>query len=181
MVVISATLNVVLGLRLVSVERSLGQSATLTPVSRVKIGTHLEDIVGTDPDGLPTTVRFAASTNATVLLVARPGCVWCDKNMANWQTLVRRKSQTFNFVTISLSPAQFNEYVRANNLPLPAVFPSFAKNPTLSGITGTPQTIVVGPDAIVKRVWFGAYTLDIKREVEAYFGVALPTEVQVTN
>ena len=187
MVIFSGTLNVALALRLVSLERSLRSltsltsPASLTPVPRVKVGAHLEDIIGTDPNGVPATIRFVSSRNPTVLLVLRPGCAWCDKNMANWQALVQRKSQSFQFVTVSLSPSKFKEYVEANRLPLPAVFPSLGENPTLNDIKATPQTIVVAPDGTVRKIWLGAYTRDIKREVESFFSLALPTEVQSAN
>lgn len=185
MVMFSGTLNVVLGLKLASLERSqrlqtsLKPQTSLTPVPRVKVGTPLEDIVGTDPSGTPVTIRFAGSRNPTVLLILRPGCAWCDKNMANWQALVREKSESFQFVTVSLSPLKFKEYIEDNRLPLPAVSPSFGKNPTLNDITGTPQTIVVGPDGIVIKVWFGAFTPDVKRDVETFFEASLPVAVQV--
>ncbi len=40
--------------------------------------------------------------------------------------------------------------------------------------SGTPETLVISPTGTVKRVWRGAFTEAVKREVEAYLGVHLP-------
>lgn len=168
----SGLLNVVLGPRVLSLERSLH------PVPRIKSGTRLEDIVGADANGLPLTIRFADSRNPTVLLVLRPGCSWCAQNMPNWQALIREKGQSFRFIVVSLSAQDFKGYLEANKLAVPAVFPMFEKNPALGGVTATPQTIVVESNGVVGRVWLGAYTPEIKREIEAFFGMGLPIAVQ---
>jgi len=143
---VSGTANVVLSLKVVSLER------VLHPNPRIRAGTRLEDVVGMDPNGHPLTIHFADSRNPTILLILRPGCQWCDQNMPNWQALVRGKSNDFRFVAVSLSALDFKPYLEANKLALPAIFPSFEKNPTLSGVTATPQTIVVGPDQVPSRV-----------------------------
>jgi len=38
----------------------------------------------------------------------------------------------------------------------------------------TPQTILVGTDGVVKKVWLGALTATQQSEVEKYFSVRLP-------
>jgi hypothetical protein len=172
LVAFSGLLNIALGLRVLSLEKSL------RPVPRVRTGTRLEDILGIDPAGNPLTIRFADSQNPTVLLVLRPGCAWCDQNMPNWLALIRAKSGRFRFVVVSLSPLDLKGYLSLNNLSLPAVFPLVGENPTLNGITITPQTIVVGPDGIVQQVWFGAYTKDLKKNVESFFRISLPVEIR---
>lgn len=101
--------------------------------------------------------------------------------MPNWQALIRAKSRNFHFVVVSLSAPDLKQYLDANKLALPAVVPTPEKNPTIGGVTGTPQTIVVGTDGIVQKVWFGAYTPDVKHDVEAFFGLDLPFVVQSSS
>ncbi len=98
--------------------------------------------------------------------------------MPNWQALISAKGQSFRFIAVSLSAPDLKHYLEANKLALPAVLPFFEKNPILSGVTATPQTIVVGPDGVVRRAWLGAYTPEIKHEVETFFGMSLPISVQ---
>src|SRR5262249_6463928 len=161
---ISGVVNVVLGLKVVALGK--GQA----PVPKVKLGSHLDPLTGVDPDGTPITIPFDGVDRPTVLLVLRPGCEWCELNMPNWQSLVNTKSSSFRFVALSLSAFDLKNYMKANRLYVPTVFPADDRNPVLGTLTGTPQTIVVGSDGIVKKVWFGAYTAQTKHDVEAYFG-----------
>lgn len=171
LIISSVALNVGLAVKLMSLERSL------YPVPRIRVGALLEDVTGTDPNGLPLTIHFADSKKPTVLLILRPGCQWCDRNMPNWKALIQEKGRDFQFVAVSLSGIGFKEYLETKGLAVSGVFASKEKNPTLKDITGTPQTIVVGPDGIVRKVWFGAYAPEVKHQVEAFFGVTLPVVI----
>src|SRR5690349_23342021 len=91
---LSGLLNVLLGLRIISQERALH------PAPRIKAGIKLESIVGADPNGFPAAVRFGDSQTPTVLLILRPGCPWCDKNMPNWHALIDAKRESFRFVAV---------------------------------------------------------------------------------
>ena len=171
----SSNRRLTLGLQVISHQRDNA------PVAKVKVGSRLEPLIGSDPDGAAMTVQFEHSGSPTVLLVLRPGCHWCELNMPNWKTLIREKGQNFRFVAVSLSTQDFKEYVDANGLAIPAVFPVANKNPILGKLTGTPQTIVVGPDGVVRRVWFGAFAPEVKRDVEGFFGLSLPVAVQAAS
>jgi hypothetical protein len=98
--------------------------------------------------------------------------------MPNWKTLIGTQGQAYRFVALSLSSQNFKGYIDANDLAIPAVVAAEDKNPTLGALTGTPQTIVVGTDGIVRKVWFEAFTPDVKRDVEAFFGLPLPVVIK---
>lgn len=42
-------------------------------------------------------------------------------------------------------------------------------------LTRVPKTIVIGDDGTILRSWVGAYRVEVKQEVEEYFGVKLPS------
>ncbi len=175
MLAVSGALNVLLAMKV----RSLEQPALAAP--RIKVGSHLEDIIGSGPSGAAFTVRFADSQVSTVLLVLRPGCQWCDANMPDWKVLIQEKGQNFRFVAVSLSPIDFGKYMEGSKLNVPGVSPSFGENPTFRGVTATPQTIIVDSDGTVRKIWLGAYTQEIKQDVETYFGTKLPVVVQPSS
>lgn len=169
---LSGTLNVLLAIRVRSLEK------VPAPTPRIKVGSHLENITGLSPSGAPVTVRYADSQLPTVLLVLRPGCQWCDANMPNWRTLIQEKGQNYRFVAVSLTAVDFDKYLNTSKLVVPGVSPSLRQNPTLNSVTATPQTVVVEHDGTVRKVWMGAYDGKIKEDVETFFGVKLPVEVQ---
>ena len=176
MLAVSGAVNILLAVKVRSVEGQL-RSAAPAPVPRIKVASHLEDNIGVDPAGGPLTNRYADSQTPTVLLILRPGCHWCDANMPNWQTLIQEKGQNFRFVAVSLSPNGFGKYVEGSKLNAPAVYASFGQNPTLNDVTVTPQTVVVDRGGTVRKMWFGAFTHEIKGDVESFFGVKLPVEI----
>jgi len=98
--------------------------------------------------------------------------------MPNWRTLIQEKGQNYRFVAVSLAAVGFDEYLNANKLVVPGVSPSIGQNPTLNGVTATPTTVVVEHDGTVRKVWAGAYSGKTKEDVETFFGVKLPFEVQ---
>jgi hypothetical protein len=125
------------------------------------------------------TVRFADPWKPTVLLVTRPDCSTCNRNMPNWQKLVAATADRYRFVVLwrSGSNAGMASYLSGNHLSVLALaLPPMdeASLPLRAG--GTPQTIVVGPDGVVRKYWQGAFTHSIRAEVEEYFGVSLPVE-----
>ena len=98
--------------------------------------------------------------------------------MPNWQQLIQATQAKYRFVVISSEQDGLEAYLDRHALPLPVVteiLDAAIFDRIKAG--GTPQTIVVGQDGIVKKAWRGAYRAATKAEVEQYFGVTLPITV----
>jgi hypothetical protein len=76
-------------------------------------------------------------------------------------------------VPISLTSVGLSKYVEQHGL----AFPVYADPVVPDGAfmySGTPEMIVISPEGTVKRVWRGAFTDEVKRDIESYLGVHLP-------
>lgn len=170
----SGVLNIVLAARVVSLHYQFHPNAKLATE-----GTVVPDLVGRDPNGTRSTIRFRDSEKPTVLLVTNPGCQWCERNMPNWQELVREAGQRYRFVVVSLADSASNlpQYLSDKQLKV-AGLSALPREQAFDLIRagGTPQTIVVGRDATVLKYWQGAYSGSTKADVERYFNVTLPVE-----
>jgi len=174
LLVASGAFNALLAARVVFLEYRLRPA----PPPIVNVGKRLPELAGHDPEGNSLTIRFSDYRKSTVLLVLRPGCSWCAKNMSNWQKLIQEAGQRYRFIAVSPTEAGLGKYLREYNLTIPAVT-SLPNDGVLEAvwIGGTPQTIVVGPDGVVMKAWSGAYGRPVKTEIERYFGVTLPIDV----
>jgi hypothetical protein len=106
--------------------------------------------------------------------VITPSCIWCKRNQANIDKLVDTKASDFRFIGIALAEAGLKEYVEEHHLKFP-VYTGLTKESLQSlGLGGTPETIVISPEGQILKVWMGAYTEQLRPEVEAYFGLQLP-------
>lgn len=109
-----------------------------------------------------------------VLYVISPGCSWCEKNQPNAETIAKETSSKYRFVALSLDSKGLKEYVASHHI----TFPIYSDLPqeTISKYKfgGTPQTIVISSEGKVLQNWRGAYTGDLKIQVEKFFNTTLP-------
>ncbi|MCS6806944.1 MAG: hypothetical protein RMM98_09760 [Acidobacteriota bacterium] len=167
---VSLSLNVHLGWRVRQLENAFGSPGNSIFLS---IGMTVPPVMATDLKGKQETISYAGYSMPTVLYIFSPTCVWCDLNTENIKTLVAFSRNTFRFIGLSLTEAELQEYLNIHQLN----FPVYELLPDTIGRLGlgvTPQTIVVSPEGKVLRNWIGAYGGRTQREVEAYFGIALP-------
>jgi hypothetical protein len=121
-------------------------------------------------DGQKGQVNWAG-TRPTVLYVFRPDCIWCARNFNSLRTL--HGDTRYRFIALSLAKDGVREYLSTNGTPMPTYIATSETARTLKlGIT--PETIVVSPQGVVERVWPGAYTGPVKKDVEVFFDVELP-------
>ena len=170
----SLCLNLILGsaflrtLRLPADRTDKGQLAQpLAP------GTHVPPIEAFTPEGERREVRFDGENRSTVIYVHAPGCYWCRKNAENIQ-FVMEAAPRFRYISLSLqAEAQFNARKPVLQVQSTLIRPSAATIRAYR-LGATPQTIVVTSQGVVERVWLGAFTGAIGKEVEDYFGIKLP-------
>lgn len=144
------------------------------PIAQLKPGAALPPSINVqDVTGKPVRVNFADDTRPTVLYVLSPQCGWCKRNESNMKALYAADSDKYRFVGVSLVSENLTQYVNDKREPFPVyLLPQDAIQQL--HVTGTPETIVVGPDAKVIHAWRGVYVQQNQAEVETYFGVKLP-------
>lgn len=171
MLVVSVALNVMLALKI----RELTDTQNARRAEReLEVGTAVPAITARRLDGKSETITYADSTRPTVIYVFTPQCMWCTRNLDNFQTLVNQKGKDYRFIGISLSKEGLEKYVADHQL----AFPIYTDIPTEVGeaykMGGTPQTVVISPQGKVLQNWPGAYAGDQKYQVEKYFDMTLP-------
>jgi hypothetical protein len=163
----SLCLNVDLGWQL----RRQGESATIAPPPT---GITVPSISVQDLLGRRYTIPLQGAQQSTVLYFFRPGCGWCDRNFENIKTLASLRGVTYRFVALSITEVGVKEYIRSHPLNFDVYTAVSADFRQQFGIRGTPQTIVVSTGGQVVKNWEGAFSGNLRREVEAYFDVRLP-------
>lgn len=126
-----------------------------------------------DVNGKTTQLVFNDS-RPTVIYVFSPLCGWCKKNEANIKALAAETGSRFHFVGLSTMSTGLKDYVEQGHAPFPVFAVQSAEQAAKLGLTGTPDTILVGPRAKVERVWMGAYMGDNQKQIEQFFNAKLP-------
>lgn len=141
-------------------------------------GTLVPPLQVYDLEGQAAKVRYDQSSLATVLYVFRPSCVWCLRNSAGFDQLLRQISKRYRIIAISLGQDGLREFVKSAH----PTFPVYATRSEESGpyhLGSTPETIVVSSQGAILAAWNGAYTGTTKTAVEGFFSVQLP-ELDIT-
>jgi peroxiredoxin len=138
------------------------------------VGSRAPALEVKDLAGKPVTLDVARPGKTAVLYLFSPGCGWCRRNLPNMRALMTAAGRRFSFVPISLDAEGVSAYwarIGAHGVvytePSPATRSAY-------GFTGTPQTIVIGPDGKIIKDWSGAYTGQLSSEVSSALGVRLP-------
>lgn len=144
------------------------------PVALLKPGASLPPSINVeDATGKPVRVNFAEDARPTVLYVLSPQCGWCKRNETNMKALYAADSDKYRFIGVSLVSLNLAKYIADKREPFPVYLLPKETIQQLH-VLGTPETIVVGPDAKVIHAWEGVYVQQNQTEVEKYFGVKLP-------
>lgn len=169
LLIASLSLNVYLGWRVRRGSNSVPEyTAKLSP------GMNVNPFTATSLAGESFTISYDATNKPTVFYVIIPSCIWCRRNQPNIEKLADTKADDFRFIGLSLEESGLKEYVAEHHLKFP-VYTGLTTDTVQSlGLGGTPETIVVSPQGEVLKVWTGAYTEQLRSEVEAYFGIQLP-------
>lgn len=142
-------------------------------------GDKVPSFTAKDPQGQTAVMDYGGTNLPTVVFVITPSCSWCTKNMMNVKTLAEKAKNRYRFVAFSLSAENLAAYVAEHHLPFP-VYTDLPLVPMREyKLGGTPETIVVSPQGEVLKTFSGAFEDELQKDVETYFGVALPGLVEV--
>jgi hypothetical protein len=128
-------------------------------------------------DNNPLTLRWDSYTSATVLYVFSPDCMWCVRNAGSVRILAE-KASAYRVIGISTTSDGLGKYLDSTGHPFPVYVLPMTSAVKMLHIIGTPETIVISSRGIVEKVWAGAYSGRIQREIQNTFGVILPTMSQ---
>lgn len=138
------------------------------------IGTSLTHLHAFDLNGKQTDITFTRDGNPTLLYVFRPTCGWCARNLPNLKALQSTaERQHFRLIGLSLDPQHLQEYVQSKGLTFPIYSDASPSELVRLDMGATPQTILVAHSTVVRN-WGGAYTPEVKKEIESTLGVTLP-------
>jgi peroxiredoxin len=147
--------------------------AELRSAGSLNLGNKAPPIQAKDIEGRLATITHQGNDSPSILYIFTPTCNWCSRNLDNIKTLFARTKSNYRFVGISLSSDGLREYVAQRGLDFP-IYSDLTGESALVYKCGTPRTLVVSPGGMILRSWPGAYTGDLQREVEEYFGTCLP-------
>src|SRR5262249_18829469 len=137
----------------------------------LSIGSKLPPAAVTSLDGRKGELAFSGLP--TILYYFSPTCAWCEKNLTNVQALAAATTGRYRFVGVSTAP-DVSAYITRHHLTFEVYSGMSIDAVRAYHLGSTPETIVVGTDGRVTRVWSGAYSGTRQREIERYFGLVLP-------
>jgi peroxiredoxin len=142
----------------------------------VKAGTALPSLEGVDDDGNRQSISYGQDARKTVLLIFSPRCRACEENLPNWEAIINGiERQSFRLFAISLQSQGVKEYASRHRIKgVPILTEIDAKYRVAYNLALTPQTILIGSDGKVERVWTGLLQGEDKREVERALNIRLP-------
>jgi hypothetical protein len=164
LLIFSAGLNVLLSREL--------QRAQRTPSRAPATGTLVPALAGRTPEGHPLTISFDRQL-PTVLYYFSAECGWCERNWANVDAMRAETQERYRFIGIAAT-ARVPAYMENTAIPLTIVTGLDATTRAAYRFSGTPHTVVVGPDGRVIDSWLGAWDGAQARAVSARFGATLP-------
>lgn len=166
---LSLGVNVWLGLE-VRRSRHAGPAA---PEVRIKPGDKLPALQALDAEGRPATLSASDDARPTVFYLYSHSCGWCKRNQPAVAALAGKASDRYRFVGLCMGPPQSCAR-RDGDPPFPLYAGVKPQQVTELGLGSVPQTIVVAPSGEVARHFRGAWVMNARNDVQAYFKVELP-------
>jgi hypothetical protein len=171
LLIASLSLNVYLGWNLKQLKATLGESQERVELSP---GMSVQPITVTNLNGKQETIRYADSDKPTVLYIFSPACSWCERNTKNINAIAELKGEAFRFIGLSLAEDDLPKYIESHRLGFPIYKGLAPESIQALRISGTPQTIIISPNGVVLKNWFGAFGARTQPEVEEFFNLRLP-------
>lgn len=171
---------IALNIVLVKQNRDLKASMNAHP-SRpedIKPGTIVPALEGRNLSGDAFTISYGVDRRKTVLLSFSPQCSFCDKNMPNWEAIIKDMDKgAFRVAAVSLNTAGTKEYVARHNFADALLMTEIkAENQSAYKFHATPQTLLIDASGKVEKVWTGLIQGEMRKEIEQALGVKLPSE-----
>jgi hypothetical protein len=160
-------LFLVAGLALVAsnllLARRLGQLQRLDDLlntsNKLQPGSLVPSLVGYDLAGKKVSYSYGEDSRDTLLLILSPGCHACDENWPNWTRLIQSlNSHDTRLVVanITADPPITSDYIARHGIAGVALIAEMsAESAQAYRLSYTPQTILIGRDGRVRKVYTG--------------------------
>lgn len=130
---------------------------TPTVRSGPKVGQMVGTLTGFDDSEAKIMIPSDAQGRPTVLYVFSQSCVWCERTIPALRSIIPQERARFRFIAvdISLPFSPTKPYLDANG-PFEQTIHPDAETRSRLGVAGTPDTIVIDPSGMTRRVFAGA-------------------------
>ena len=118
-------------------------------------------------DGTETPTRFDWGDRSTMVLVVSGGCDACAVNLEAWRTVVDRPHPSCDVVLMTVDEFPPGETAALDALGVDRFVAVDGRASTLGGLRLVPATILIGPDAVIDRVWHGVVSDAVAEEMGA--------------
>ena len=164
LLVLSVALNVVLSKKLVALQQ---------PVTTLQVGERVPDMKVKSLAGSDITISYPAD-RPTLVYYFSPTCGWCERNWANFKTILESSHGQFRVVGLSPTDKDVDKVLREHHVQFDVYTGVPPEISRAYHLTGTPQTVLVSAKGTVLGAWSGAYANAQAKEVLAYLGFKLP-------
>lgn len=149
-------------------------------------GRYLVNLAGLGLDGRQQAVVLPIKSSQKMLIVTfSPSCKECRASESTWRVVTEQlRRRGWRIAWISRDPVDTTvDYCRERQIPLTEIYadPPYRTYAQLS-LRAVPNTIVVGADGLVEKVWHGRLDQAASKGVLAYFGIsATPASASVSG
>jgi len=142
------------------------------PAMEATVGAKLPDLKGFDLAGKPVEVAYGKDSRKVLVLVFSPTCPFCDQNWPKWYDLMSSLNHTaVRPVAVDVTSTSTPGFLSQHQLGEMPVFLKVDPQATVDyRFHLTPQTILVGPDGKVEKVWSGVLSDSAMSELKQRLG-----------
>lgn len=132
----------------------LSQKDKSPHVKKAVVGLEVPEFTLVDRDGAE--YRLSQFKGKTVFVhFWAAWCKECREEMPGIQALYNNRKSDPDFVFISViwreDPSKSSKYLKDNNYDIPIFIDPDEKAASTFGVTGVPETFIIGPDGVLKR------------------------------
>lgn len=140
----------------------------------LEAGEQLPTMDGLDTQGKPVAIVPARADRRRIVYWTSATCPWSARNEAQFRHLWRTQQSRFDIVVVAADREHVATLAGRAQAPYLIVGPPARETQDRARLSATPTTLVVDEHGKVIRTWRGAYFGDVRRQVEAFFGITLP-------
>jgi peroxiredoxin len=170
------TVVVILGLvaevvLLIKQNRELQQSLRdrIDPYAQsLKPGDRVAPCSFTGLDGSARDLRFSGTPKRQLLFVMSTSCSHCEHDLPFWNHIAEENTEnSCGILGVSIDGMEeTKKYRAAADIKFDLVVTGDKHFETDNKISGVPQTILLGEDGVVKRIWLGELNMTMAQEIQ---------------
>jgi hypothetical protein len=147
------------------------------------VGASLPPLVGVDLQGKKLDLSYGGDPRKTILLVFSPSCGVCTINWPVWESLAKEADPgLYRIVYASTTSGVTSDYTSLYGISNSLVFSRLdPKSQIAYKLQFTPETILIGADGNIERVWLGLIDGAQLEDIQRTIGVRLQSVASNRN